>query len=645
VPWIIVKKGIKDYLRFEIEKNEILVGRDSECDIILDINEVSRKHARILVEGDTYRIVDCNSSNGTYVNSQKINDAEISPGDIINISHFSLMIKEEDTETIVPMTLDEDKSDRTGELIGILIEEDSEGEKKSFNVYDPFTIGRDENNDICISLPEISRKHVTISLKKGEPVITDHNTPNGTQINEENISGTVTLSQHDIIHIGSRKWKFESEFAKIRSQSKGGLIQKYLPKPIHKGLAIVGLLVLLMMLVLPKQDKNKILALQLVKKAKSYEQEYKYLSALNCLIKVNELYPESQSIIDKIDELTKKIEFEKIIGRIKLMIETNDYQILSDAESMILELLEQHEDQDVLNQMLISVRQNLEYRRLVDQFFSLYNSGQYRDCIELFKDSSHPEKKKYIVEAYSAYARRLENYGRNNSAKQQWRKLLEIDSENSEAKDALERLNKQTYVAKSTKRVEKRILNKSPVVGQIQYLKEQIMKDQTLQLSIKAEDSDNDPLKYQWSTDRGSIQSLDEKAIYRADFEMYSDEELVKIQVEVTDMKNIPIQRKAYITVLTEKMKNRIEAVVSDDQVLSESIQRKEKNITEADKRKAEKLYRDAIKRMSYRNKEAYEDALKMFREVVELVPDENFSYYSRAMEKIQKIQLELSKY
>jgi serine phosphatase RsbU (regulator of sigma subunit) len=58
--------------RYDLAGDEVLVGRDRSCQIVIDDDSVSRQHARLLVENDTCVIEDLHSRNGTYVNGVKI---------------------------------------------------------------------------------------------------------------------------------------------------------------------------------------------------------------------------------------------------------------------------------------------------------------------------------------------------------------------------------------------------------------------------------------------------------------------------------------------------------------------------------------------------------------------------------------------
>lgn len=71
---------------------EISIGRDQDMNVcISDDDFVSRKHARIVYEADNYSIEDLNSTNGTYVNREKISrKTRLCDGDIISIGHTEM---------------------------------------------------------------------------------------------------------------------------------------------------------------------------------------------------------------------------------------------------------------------------------------------------------------------------------------------------------------------------------------------------------------------------------------------------------------------------------------------------------------------------------------------------------------------------
>lgn len=73
---------------FYIEKDEFLIGRSPESDVLLDDITVSRKHAVLRKEDDGFKLIDSGSLNGSYLNSNIIEEALLSNGDRIQIGKY-----------------------------------------------------------------------------------------------------------------------------------------------------------------------------------------------------------------------------------------------------------------------------------------------------------------------------------------------------------------------------------------------------------------------------------------------------------------------------------------------------------------------------------------------------------------------------
>ena len=75
--------------RFELDRDEVTIGRVSECDIQVDRDSVSRKHARVerIAGGSGWRVVDLGSTNGSYVNDKPITERELRDGDLVKIGN------------------------------------------------------------------------------------------------------------------------------------------------------------------------------------------------------------------------------------------------------------------------------------------------------------------------------------------------------------------------------------------------------------------------------------------------------------------------------------------------------------------------------------------------------------------------------
>ena len=74
-------------------EESLSIGRHISNDLVLDQDNVSRRHARIERTGDTFRIRDLGSTNGTWLRSRKIEDHTFQEGETVQIGNTSLVFK------------------------------------------------------------------------------------------------------------------------------------------------------------------------------------------------------------------------------------------------------------------------------------------------------------------------------------------------------------------------------------------------------------------------------------------------------------------------------------------------------------------------------------------------------------------------
>ncbi|MGH3065194.1 MAG: FHA domain-containing protein [Gaiellaceae bacterium] len=75
---------------FQPGEGRTLIGRSPECDVFLDDVTVSRRHAELLRESDTFSIRDLGSLNGTYVNRKRIESTVLEDDDEVQIGKYRL---------------------------------------------------------------------------------------------------------------------------------------------------------------------------------------------------------------------------------------------------------------------------------------------------------------------------------------------------------------------------------------------------------------------------------------------------------------------------------------------------------------------------------------------------------------------------
>ncbi len=75
---------------FALSESPTTIGRSPDCQIFLDDVTVSRKHALFTQDGDRWRLEDQGSLNGTFVNRDRVDSAELSDGDELQIGKYRL---------------------------------------------------------------------------------------------------------------------------------------------------------------------------------------------------------------------------------------------------------------------------------------------------------------------------------------------------------------------------------------------------------------------------------------------------------------------------------------------------------------------------------------------------------------------------
>lgn len=74
----------------EILKDQVRLGRSRQCEIVIPDDSVSRVHAEIRRDGDRYRLLDLQSTAGTFVGGSRVTDVFLRPGDELRIGQVEM---------------------------------------------------------------------------------------------------------------------------------------------------------------------------------------------------------------------------------------------------------------------------------------------------------------------------------------------------------------------------------------------------------------------------------------------------------------------------------------------------------------------------------------------------------------------------
>jgi len=80
---------------YPLEAPEIIIGREASNGVAINDAEISRKHAKLSLHGSAYVIQDLGSTNGSFVNGQRLTGTQVlNPGDTVSFGENIVMVYE-----------------------------------------------------------------------------------------------------------------------------------------------------------------------------------------------------------------------------------------------------------------------------------------------------------------------------------------------------------------------------------------------------------------------------------------------------------------------------------------------------------------------------------------------------------------------
>jgi pSer/pThr/pTyr-binding forkhead associated (FHA) protein len=189
-----------------------ILGRHG--DVALDDGRVSRKHAQIVSDGESFTLEDLGSTNGTTVNGEPVTGEprQLAEGDRISLGGLELVLAlpGEAEKTHMPVSgrtqaMEAPPTARAvrGHLVG------GSGRHPLFEGANPF--GRKGDNAVVIADPYVSGRHGVIEVTDEGVFVTDLGSTNGTMINDAKLPPNVRtrLEPEDAIRLGALELRVE----------------------------------------------------------------------------------------------------------------------------------------------------------------------------------------------------------------------------------------------------------------------------------------------------------------------------------------------------------------------------------------------------------------------------------------------------
>lgn len=112
--------------RFELKPEQLIAGRSRNCDVSVKDPSVSRRHAHLTPRGGKILVQDLGSSNGTFVNGERVEGtAELAGGDVLALGDAELQVRVEAPSELATIRMEDLDlpPDQMGEATSVLMSE------------------------------------------------------------------------------------------------------------------------------------------------------------------------------------------------------------------------------------------------------------------------------------------------------------------------------------------------------------------------------------------------------------------------------------------------------------------------------------------------------------------------------------------
>ena len=177
-----------DILTFE--KEEITLGRAADNDVVLQSPIVSQRHVKFVISQEMCMLFDCQSTNGVYVENERVSSVGLQVGNIIRITG-----SEESAQNDV--------------LILFGVEGKSSGWKRiSLRDRPHIVVGRGNECDIALDNSNVSKRHMIISGSSAGYSLKVGKNAGGVIVNGCEVHREYSLHEKDIILLANSKFVF-----------------------------------------------------------------------------------------------------------------------------------------------------------------------------------------------------------------------------------------------------------------------------------------------------------------------------------------------------------------------------------------------------------------------------------------------------
>lgn len=188
---LIITSGSSQGQSFELDKDLVVVGRDTSCDVVLEEGEVSRRHAELRRTVGGVVAKDLGSTNGTRVHGVPISVQFLKHGDEVVFGSVRALLEDPAISETKRHGADTNVSETFGSLLG--------PEGRVFPLDKQLIrVGRDPDSDLVLDIESISARHAELRTTSRGLLVKDLDSTNGTFVNGEMVGEKLLMSGDEV---------------------------------------------------------------------------------------------------------------------------------------------------------------------------------------------------------------------------------------------------------------------------------------------------------------------------------------------------------------------------------------------------------------------------------------------------------------
>lgn len=199
-PRLLVVGGPRAGREVPVGADPISIGRAPDNDLVFDDPDVSAHHCVLVVHPTGFILQDNGSTNGSFVNGERIVRQPVDDGDVIRVGANDIRFLIDEPER----TTDVHEAAGTGDAIARLVFVSGPHDGLVVPLAEgQIAIGRRPDCDVILDDPLVSAAHCALTVEGGQFLLIDVGSTNGTLVNGARIDGPTKLGPGDLIQIGA----------------------------------------------------------------------------------------------------------------------------------------------------------------------------------------------------------------------------------------------------------------------------------------------------------------------------------------------------------------------------------------------------------------------------------------------------------